>query len=1568
MGSTNPLPKETLWQEGPFKFINPDDFDALGIDPAYVPIGTYVSFKHPSQLRSRFGGNAYGVGLFEDYDRLKPKEIRQLHAISLENPEDIRVYYKELNEIYRKMGLLIRFSSLGKRYYLIPVHLISNSLTHIKARVEEISKIVGFHRKKYLKESYSIGVLSHHDDLILNELSFRFKEHNVIALDSLEKLSELNQSLDLVILTSDLYEIVLMEEFSPLAKETLSKRRLDQYCTHLLWKVRNLLKTDGEVFLIADHLTAKTNRTAELVFKTEQEEKNFALFSHTFGTKKRYKIKDHTVTASIFDLQKYLSGSYVEQEIVDTLLGGKSFEKMPLEEINNLPYINSHFAGWSFPIDQEKIWAKLFEIFFDKVFLKPVVPDPVKREWKKRFSCKDYSPKYIMIYLGQKKALKTNVADVKRDVMESNLIGCPVELVADYKDSFEYLIQTLKVILGRLKRGSYQILPQVFIDRLKQPLENKNRRFKALNHVIRLTTKINRLEKIKGYLNPDRIEGPKTRLLENLEALTLFGFNYNELKEIILIVLGHTAFGRIISGKVSEKALKPVSDLARTYDVHQAFNLLRYCRLMTLAETEAARGSEFTHEQLSQLFDLYESTVRVVVNQELDWDQLLDEKIASMGGIHYKIVQKILMMMNYFEFLDNWGELRQKGQMEKEALADYDERKLDRIENVIRLVNTIEEFEEMYLRLDPLQLPLFYRRFLEVEFHGTGHLFERMDSRNVFVLLWIAVILSQGEIINFNPILADVSTKKIEDQVRKVEQEASSINIERLDLTILRQFRDQLSQEKSSFILGTGFQLSISSKTQVLEIAYKDISRDIEKVASLSKKILTRPISEMPQEELKSLEKLFSDLETFFQSHLRVVKEIDSTLKLPAKQKRWFQETKGLRETLRSNFPSVMFRPEHLYTDLALLFYNAPSLLNFLLPEFMSLQDLDISGHIYLTSPVTNYILAATRKFQALITHDKQDFQDIDFLHRLAQKEFGPMATGIVGLSELQLENLGEIIEGFKGNHALFDALAKSFIFQDLGRVPALRKKYSEEINPADLAGAGALFVEREEIAERYGLNEDEKSYLIFLVRHHALLHHTVRGEISFSAIQSVLSPRDKELFDAFLVFSFIMLSAIREDLILEDLAIRFFQIRAMCHKVIDGEMTLEGELNKAFEERGSLFCALEKHQTEGLPEGVSLADYLESKEWEEIDRPRIIKAGRMIFATERLFRLRGIRYVEFQDLVNLMLEVPLKYIHKKREFHNIGYATFEKEVYEAFRIYRTLQSLTEPVRHFMLEQLIGDRVRIFGYEKVGGYLSYESQVKLLLVGLLGTKKIRSNDEPVSLSFLGMSEEIEKRYEAVNACLNELSIQKLWEESYQLTHLFSAKTGILLRKGSFPNLLSVDFQDRISISRKISYLSSINDLEQLKNYFHYSLSSLRKHLFYTDDYELLLEKAFEKRMTEITDMILERAERQMGLVKDFEDLHNLVNDLLDRSWDIGFSREQKHRLNDFYEVKKDTLKRERLSEIEGILDSIHDPQELKDYWQSIKWYLQGNRRFLGKEFENLIAKKFDAANAKIAAK
>jgi hypothetical protein len=97
----------------------------------------------------------------------------------------------------------------------------------------------------------------------------------------------------------------------------------------------------------------------------------------------------------------------------------------------------------------------------------------------------------------------------------------------------------------------------------------------------------------------------------------------------------------------------------------------------------------------------------------------------------------------------------------------------------------------------------------------------------------------------------------------------------------------------------------------------------------------------------------------------------------------------------------------------------------------------------------------------------------------------------------------------------------------------------------------------------------------------------------------------------------------------------------------------------------------------------------------------------------------------------------------------------------------------------------------------------------------------------------------------------------------------------------------------------------------------------------------------------------------MHLISDFEELHNLINDLLARSMEIGFTEDQKHRLNDLYELRKDSLKREKLSEIDSFLKTIHDHGELTDYWNSIKWYLQRNRRFVGKEFELLTAKKFD---------
>jgi hypothetical protein len=50
-----------------------------------------------------------------------------------------------------------------------------------------------------------------------------------------------------------------------------------------------------------------------------------------------------------------------------------------------------------------------------------------------------------------------------------------------------------------------------------------------------------------------------------------------------------------------------------------------------------------------------------------------------------------------------------------------------------------------------------------------------------------------------------------------------------------------------------------------------------------------------------------------------------------------------------------------------------------------------------------------------------------------------------------------------------------------------------------------------------------------------------------------------------------------------------------------------------------------------------------------------------------------------------------------------------------------------------------------------------------------------------------------------------------------------------------------------------------------------------------------------------------------------------------------------------------------LEEINQFLETINEDHDLKDYWDSIKWYLFDNRPYVGKEFESLVAQKFDQA-------
>ncbi len=1565
MNTIDPIPTRTFWEEDSFQIIKPEQFKQLGIELRDIPMGTFPSLKHPSQLQSRFGGNAYGFGLYEVYDRLKPKDLELIQSISLDNPKDIKTNHKTLNRIYKEIGLLIRFSSIGKFYYLIPVHLISNTLTHIQTKVEEITKIVRRHHKKYCQEQYTIGLVTHPDDLISGELALRFQDHKFIVIDSLDELQNFDQILDLVVFTRDLYETIRLGNFSTLSQETYSRKRLNQYGIYILWKLYNLLKPNGEIYIVANHYTPKTNKSVRVVFNTRQEEKNFGLFTHIFKTKKKYTLKvKKPIQVNIFDFQQYLSPLYVEQEVVNDLLGGKLLDNISLQEINNLPYLNFQLNDNSYLVDQEKNCSRLLSIFFNIISSGSLVPNIIKDDWVQKFSFSGYLPTYLITYLGEKKPLKISHNDIKKKLLESNLTGCSPNLIADYRDSFDYLISSLNVLQRLKKNRHFKGLHQLYIDRLRRPLENGSRRFKSLNDVILLMSKIKHLERIQSYLNPDNIDGPKTKVLKNIEILSFFGFGYGELKEAYHIVLGHTTMERIISGKMNEKSLKPLSDCARTYDPQTSMNLIRYCRLMSMAEMVAFSNSELIQEQLTELFYLNDLIVQVVSNLDLDWNRLLDEKTIAMGGIHNKLIRKLLMMINHLEFLYNWSDLTQKGPMEKEVLANYNDRKLSRIKNVIRLIKSVQKYEDLFLRVDSLQLPIFIRKFLNIEFHGTRYLFERMNSECVAVLLWITTNLMHGETINFNPVLGDMAPDEIDNQIMKLEEEAGAIKPAILSLTIINKFREHLHKVGTSFIIGTGIFFKIDSDNGVLNVNFIDMDQNIEKFAAISKKIAGCLISDLSLEELLDLEKVFSNLESFYQCHFAIFEQPGGNIEFSDKQNKWFKKVKELREFLNLNILNIIFYPNNVYSDLNRLYHHAPSLLNFILPEFTALKEVDYKLDLNPESTITEHILLVTRKLQALIRNDMDDFQDLQYLHTQAQKEFGDWATGIVGINDAQIDALKQIVNHLSKNQSIFNALIFTCIFQEIGRVPHLREMYKDKINPADFAEVGAFFMEMEKIPQRYYLDKNGTSYLLFLVKVHSLIHHILRGEFSLASLHEVLALQDKDIFDAFFIFSFIMFSAIKEDPIREDLANKLFFMRRMSHNIIDKKTTFPDQLEKIYIEKGRLFCALEAYEKNDLPRGVTPTAYIEACLEKGCSGPEAMLPGKMIFALERFFSLAGIRYIEFSDIVNEAMKVPLIYIYRKRTFFNVAYRTFQKHFFEAKRFYTAFHKVDEQIRHFILNQLDGDKVRIFGYEKISGSLTYLNEIKLILIGLLGAKMIQKSNAPISINYLPLTCNIENRYEAVNNFFNELHIEQLWDDDL-IKGLFNANVGISLKDEDYPDIISIDFKDVISVSQKISYMNTINDIDQLKEYFHNGLRDLRAYPFYTEDYEILMEDAFKLRQIEVNNILLFQTKEHMNIITEFDELHNFIDDLLEKSLEIGFTNEQKHQLNDLYELRKDTLKGAKLLEIKNIVSIINDSQALKDYWNDLKWYLKNNRKFIGKEFENLIAKEFSLASARI---
>jgi len=150
------------------------------------------------------------------------------------------------------------------------------------------------------------------------------------------------------------------------------------------------------------------------------------LFSHLFKMEKRYQAKSRSFAVTVFEFHKFLNPPYVEKEVLDRLLGQRKVEDMTLREINQLlTFISpwrTTFSTIRKSVDENPhcLLQQDFPKATDSGFGQ-------KRVEEKIFHRKVRAGLHAHVF-GPEKSLRVTLEDLKREVAESRLAGCPLAL------------------------------------------------------------------------------------------------------------------------------------------------------------------------------------------------------------------------------------------------------------------------------------------------------------------------------------------------------------------------------------------------------------------------------------------------------------------------------------------------------------------------------------------------------------------------------------------------------------------------------------------------------------------------------------------------------------------------------------------------------------------------------------------------------------------------------------------------------------------------------------------------------------------------------------------------------------------------------------------------------------------------------------------------------------------------------------------------------------------------------------------------------------------------------------
>lgn len=1557
--------KQSSWQSKQleqhdtfFRLIDPEEYSRYGIDPQDVPMGTFAAEDHPSFLPSRLGGNAYGLGLIEQ-TALSKADTDFLQRIDYQDILELGRHSKRLNSIYHKLGLLIRFSLAGKRYFLIPINLVAHSLQDVKTKADEIEELILQHALETATERLDIGLLTAGHDLIVHELTARLSSHRMFLFESLDKIRSWRLPLDIVILPKDIFEYLLEQQLPKVSKRPMTRQRLINYAGYLAGKIYDLLESNGKLIMLASASVPKGDQICEVRFQNDEELKFFLLFSHIYKTKKRYEGKPgHKLSIHVSDLHYYLNRFAYSEPNLKRLLKEKKPEHLTIAQTNRLPYLNQRMPQ-AFIKDPEKKWKSIIEPYFITTHR---LRDDAKRgrqHWQDRIDLDCRLPESLSVLVGQPRQPSVSLESLEEELRASGMQGCNLELVAEYRNTFRYLLDVLHT-LAQIRDNDFPRLSELERTRLANPFRAKAESFEP---ILQLLNQIPKIEKIRGIVNPDHVDGHATPVLENIHKLSLHKFSPDQLRELLLIVLGHTTMSRIVFGKLPAKTLKPITDKAKEGNYQEILSRLRVCRLMSAAEIAAAFGDNFTGDQARELYRLYDDAIYVATNPNLDWENLHDHRISAIGGVQNKAVREMLKFFNLFEFLDSWQEFLDKGPLQKEVFCDYQPAKLAQLEEALALARIANQFKQQFLGDYVFGKSYFFRQFLDTEFHGTGHLFPKLGTRAGFILLWIIVNSSKRHVINFNPLLAGVPRDRYEHRIGIIKETLLRIPIERLQPRFFEDIQGTLGEDRPAFIFDSGIRIMNNHKTRAVDVSFVDVDENIRQIEGLTTHLESQELRGISLRNLQDMERLFSELESFHQYLDREGCDLQCEIferagGVEAKN----EEIESIEQRLQLILRSQIFVPEEIYDNIGVLAKHCPEILRFILPEFHAFGNLIENWPTRQKQPLGTYVMRCLEKFQALIVKDRNAFQDRNTFYQLAKQEFGPLAEEGIGATHAQLETLEYLVDRIQQRPTIYQALTLALLYQEIGKI----EKYGRALPAAaewwTHAEAGALILEQSEVLKKYQPGAQVEDLVVLLVRYHGVIGHVIQGEEPITALDHLVADQDDRLLDVFVLHAILAAAAVQEGLLVADLLDAFLSFRAVALEIIKSKSNWQTWLKDTFREKGE--AVLEESEVSSRQTSVFSFEPQHHCSFQDTDiEDDALWRGRQIAALERLLKLMGATWIDYQDIQMYLLKMPVNFIYHKKKLKSVGLPAFEKQLQVALKLLDILSTLSSEMRFYLFYCLdhLGAGMRIYDFHTLANFIDLEDCLKLLLVAFRAFHYHFDGAARNGLiSFRHLTQSVEQRREVLQILLKQLPFPESCDGSTEPFDLPQTYGGLFFLKNQQQQVLQVRYQDAVQLDEIIQTLTDQWDHAALAGRFRELTGQLRQNLPYnTTDIEEQLKKVYLQQQEKINDRILKELQERLNDIEDFPEFQRTLDDIAKRRSKLHFSEEQQSLLEEMCDYHRARIRERYLDSIYQQINGFKSRKDIESYWDELKHELFSYRSYLGKEYESLIAEFID---------